>query len=108
MVCCCDTPPPLLLLPLGEGLRTGDADPLLLLFVLGLPSRRIIVDEIVLRAACFARSVLTKLVTNSSRLPLKFGEASSSSGTTSVVKPPLVVLPGDVGADVVGDETAAG
>jgi hypothetical protein len=31
-----------------------------------------------------ARSVLTKLVTSSSRLPLRVGEASSSRGPTSV------------------------
>ena len=71
------------LLGLGEGLRTGDAVPP----PLGLgelpPSRRIIVDEMVFRAACLARSVLTKLVTSSSRLPLRFGEANNSRGPTS-------------------------
>jgi hypothetical protein len=66
---------------LGDGLRTGEAVPL------GLedPSLRIIVEEIVFLAACLARSVLTKLVTSSSRLPLRFGEASNSRGPTSVL-----------------------
>ena len=67
---------------MGEGLRTGEADPLEA--VGEPPSRRIMVEEMVLRAACLARSVLTKLVTSSSRLPLRLGEASSSSGPTSV------------------------
>jgi len=63
----------------GEGLLTGDADPL------GEPSLRIIVEDIVFLAACFALSVLTKLVTNSSRFPFRLGDASSSSGPTSVL-----------------------
>lgn len=66
---------------LGDGLLTGEAVPPL---GLGEPSRRIIVDEIVFLAACLARSVLTKLVTSSSKLPLRFGEASNSKGPTSV------------------------
>jgi hypothetical protein len=66
---------------LGEGLRTGDDVPL----GLGDPSLRIILDDIVFLAACLALSVLTKLVTSSSRLPLRLGEASSSRGPTSVL-----------------------
>ena len=66
---------------LGEGLLTGEAVPPL---GLGEPSRRIIVDEIVFLAACLARSVLTKLVTSSSKFPLRLGEASNSRGPTSV------------------------
>jgi len=66
---------------LGEGLLTGEAVPPL---GLGEPSRRMIVDEIVFLAACLARSVLTKLVTSSSKFPLRLGEASSSRGPTSV------------------------
>jgi len=61
----------------GDGLLTGEDDPL------GDPSRRRIVDEIVFLAACFARSVLTKLDTRSSRFPFRFGEASNSRGVTS-------------------------
>lgn len=64
---------------MGEGLLTGDAEPL------GDPNLRFIVDDIVFLAACLALSVLTKLVTNSSRLPFRFGDASNSSGPTSVV-----------------------
>lgn len=64
----------------GELLLTGEDEPF------GEPSLLIIVEEIVLRAACFARSVLTKLETRSSRFPLRFGEASSSKGPTSVLR----------------------
>ena len=42
------------------------------------------VEEIVFLAACLARSVLTKLLTRSSKLPLRFGEARSSRGPVSV------------------------
>ena len=38
------------------------------------------VEEIVFLAACLARSVLTKLLTRSSKFPLRFGEARSSRG----------------------------
>ena len=72
-------------LKLSEGVGDGDltgSEPVEL--GAGEPKRRMIVEEIVLRAACLARSVLTKLVTSSSRLPLRLGEASSSSGPTSV------------------------
>jgi len=64
----------------GEGLRTGDADPF------GEPNLRIIVEDIVFLAACLALSVLTKLVTNSSRFPVRLGEARSSRGPTSVLE----------------------
>ena len=57
----------------GEGLLTGEEEPL-------DSSLLRIVEEMVLRAACFARSVFTKLETRSSRFPLRFGDASSSSG----------------------------
>ena len=88
----------------GEGLRTGEDDPL------GDPNLRIIVEEIVFLAACLARSVLTKLVTSSSRFPLRLGEARSSRGPTSVgedgdmwvIEDPL---DGDSRVDEVGDET---
>ena len=63
----------------GDGLRTGEADPL------GDPSLRISVEDIVFLAACLARSVLTKLDTRSSRLPFKPGDARSSRGPTSVL-----------------------
>lgn len=62
----------------GDGLLTGEDDPLG-----DPPNRRLIVDEIVFLAACFARSVLTKLDTRSSRFPFKLGEASNSKGPTS-------------------------
>jgi hypothetical protein len=55
----------------------GEDDPL------GEPIRFMMVEEIVLRAACLARSVLTKLDTKSSRFPLRSGEARSSKGVTS-------------------------
>lgn len=63
----------------GDGLLTGEEEPF------GEPSLLNSVEEIVFLAACLARSVLTKLDTRSSRLPLRFGEASSSRGPTSVV-----------------------
>ena len=43
------------------------------------------VEEIVFLAACLARSVLTKLLTRSSKLPLRFGEARSSRGPAASV-----------------------
>ena len=64
---------------LGEGLLTGEDEPL------GEPSRLMSVEDIVFLAACFALSVLTKLDTRSSKLPLRLGEASSSRGPTSVL-----------------------
>ena len=66
---------------LGEGLRTGEAEP----FGELVPILRIIVEEMVFLAACLALSVLTKLVTSSSRLPLRVGEARSSRGPTSLL-----------------------
>jgi len=64
----------------GEGDLTGDPAEL----VAGDTSLRMMVEEMVFLAACLARSVLTKLVTSSSRFPLRLGEASSSRGPTSV------------------------
>ena len=61
----------------GPGEAEGE-DPLV-----GDPILRISVLEMVFLAACLARSVLTKLETRSSRLPLRLGEASSSSGPTA-------------------------
>lgn len=55
----------------------GEDDPL------GEPIRFMMVEEMVFRAACLARSVLTKLDTKSSRFPLRLGEARSSKGVTS-------------------------
>jgi len=66
----------------GDGLLTGEEDPL------GEPSLRRMVEDIVFLAACLARSVLTKLETRSSRFPLRFGEARSSSGLVSGVTGP--------------------
>jgi len=90
----------------GDGLLTGDDDPF------GDPNLLIIVDDIVFLAACFALSVLTKLVTNSSRLPFRFGDASSSSGPTSVVSEDGCVmcvmeepLAGDSLVEDVGEDT---
>ena len=85
---------------LGEGLLTGEEEPL------GEPSLLISVEDIVFLAACLARSVLTKLDTRSSRLPLRLGEASSSKGPTSVLicvrEDPLA---GDSLLEEVGEET---
>jgi hypothetical protein len=85
----------------------GDDDPF------GDPRRFMIVDEIVFLAACFALSVLTKLDTRSSRFPLRFGEASSSKGPTSVCSGELCVmcvieepLAGDSLADDEGEDDA--
>ena len=64
---------------LGEGLLTGEAEPL------GDPIRLKRVEEIVFLAACLARSVLTKLLTRSSKFPLRFGDARSSRGPASVL-----------------------
>lgn len=90
----------------GDGLLTGDAEPL------GDPNLRIIVDDIVFLAACFALSVLTKLVTSSSRLPFRLGDASSSSGPTSVFSEDGCVmwvmddpLAGDSLVEDVGEDT---
>jgi len=82
----------------GDGLRTGEADPL------GDPSLRISVEDIVFLAACFARSVLTKLDTKSSRLPFKLGDARSSKGPTLiwVTEEPRA---GDSRVEDVGDDT---
>ena len=68
-----------------------------------------IVELIVLRAACLARSVLTKLVTSSSRLPLRVGEANSSRGPTSELGGAMCVmeeppLAGDSRVEEVGEE----
>ena len=70
------------------------------------PSLRISVEEIVLRAACLARSVLTKLLTKSSRFPLRPGEASSSSGAAESLSR-VTELPraGDSRVEEVGEET---
>ena len=47
---------------------------------MGEPILLMSVEEIVFLAACLARSVLTKLLTRSSKFPFRFGEARSSSG----------------------------
>ncbi len=61
----------------GEGLLTPDPlppPPFLLMVAM--------VSAIVCLAACFARSLETKVDTRSFRLPFTSGEASSSSGST--------------------------
>ena len=64
---------------MGEGLLTGEEDPL------GEPILRRMDEDMVFLAACLARSVLTKLETRSSRLPLRLGDARSSRGSIDSV-----------------------
>ena len=52
---------------------------------MGEPILLMSVEEMVFLAACLARSVLTKLLTRSSKFPLRFGEARSSRGPASVL-----------------------
>lgn len=97
----------------GELLLAGEDEPF------GEPILLIIVEEIVLRAACLALSVFTKFETKSSKFPFKFGEARSSRGPTSVVSDgpcdicviddplegdSLVDEPGEEIVDCLGDE----
>ena len=66
----------------GEGLLTPPPPPPFLLFML------LIVVEMVCLAACFARSVDTKLLTRSFRFPFISGEDSRRSKPPSPPPPP--------------------